>query len=189
MTPPTITLTTTVSPAGWLLVAAVALALFLLVLVLILWSTKRRSATHRSSEAPKLAADVELAAQPLMTESEAAFYNVLRLAVQDEYLVLAQVPLWCLVEVNGRSPESRRSWLDDMALKRVDFVLVHPGNLTAIKVIELEPDAEPRAARRRRNAFVDGVLSAAGVEVLRLPANDSYTIPSVASLLDIEQPE
>lgn len=184
---PTITLTTTISPTGWLVVASLALALFVLVLLLIVWSSRQRPGGRRRMT--QLPSAVQFSPQPLMTETEAAFYNVLRLAVQDEYLVFAQVPLWCLVELTTRSADARRQTLEDMALKRVDFVLVHPGNLNPVKVIELEGKGEPTAVRRVRNAFVDAVLSAAGVEVLRLPADGSYTIPSVAALLEIEQPD
>jgi hypothetical protein len=171
----------------WLLIASVALSLFLLVVILILWTGRRRrgAGTARATAVPR---DIRLTAQPLLSQGEAAFYNVLRLAVQDEYLVFAQVPLWCLIEATSPTAKLRQALIGQMALKRLDFVLVHPGNLMAVKVIELE-EADPAASRRARNQFVDTILTAAGIEILRLPAADSYTIPSVAALLEIEQPE
>ena len=185
-----ISVTTTLTPAGWLVVASVSLALLLLVLLLLLWSRRVRPGadSRRTLPPATLPAGVNLSAQPILSETEAAFYNVLRLTVQDEYLVFAQVPLWCLVEVLGE-PKERQTLLGQMAFKRVDFVLVHPGNLTVAKVIELEDEAPPSAQRQARNAFIESILKAAEVEILRLPAKDQYTIPSLSKLLDIEEPE
>src|SRR5690348_5115767 len=73
------------------------------VVVLLWWATilltklSTRKAERRTSIPPGL----ELTAQPFMTTSEAAFYNVLRLTVQDEYLLFAQVPLWSLVNIDA----------------------------------------------------------------------------------------
>ena len=53
---------------------------------------------------------VSLHAQPLLTKDEAAFYNLLKLTVQDYYLVLAQVPVWCLVDVQSKDPKAR-AWI------------------------------------------------------------------------------
>src|SRR5688500_4066564 len=100
-----------------------------LILAALLWmGTTRIGRTRRTGdEATLIPAGVSLTAQPLLTNAEASFYNVLRLAVQDEYLVFAQIPLWCLVDVTASTRQARHAFLSQIALKRVDFVLVHPG--------------------------------------------------------------
>jgi hypothetical protein len=171
--------------------APISLALGALLVVLLLWwatilltKLSARKGDRQTSIPPGL----ELSAQPFMTKAEAAFYNVLRLTVQDEYLLFAQVPLWCLVNVTSAHAQIRLAFLGQIALKRVDFVLVHPGTLTVVKVIEMEEDP-PSAQRQSRNQLVAETLKAAGIELLRLPLNRHYTIAELASALDIEPAE
>jgi hypothetical protein len=159
----------------------------LLVVLLLWWATilLTKLSTGKADRQTSIPAGLELTAQPFMTKAEAAFYNVLRLTVQDEYLLFAQVPLWCLVNVNATNPKTRVRFLGQIALKRIDFVLVHPGTLTVAKVIEMEED--PASTHRQaRNQLVEDTLKAAGIDVLRLTLNRIYTIPDLASALDIE---
>jgi hypothetical protein len=159
----------------------------LLVVVLLWWATilLTKLSTRKGDSYTSIPAGLELTAQPFMTKAEAAFYNVLRLAVQDEYLLFAQVPLWCLVNVNAAHPKLRLDFLGQIALKRLDFVLVHPGTLTVAKVIEMEEDP-PSTQRQARNQLVEDTLKAVSIEVVRLTLNRIYTIPELAAALDIE---
>jgi hypothetical protein len=162
------------------------------ILLILLWiggAWIGRSSERKRGGTASVPADISLNAQPLLTKSEAAFYNVLRLAVQDEYLVFAQIPLWCLIEVTATDHKARVAFLAQIALKRVDFVLVHPGSLTVVKVIELEDDAQPSSQRLERNRLIDNALQKAGIEIVRLPRQTSYTVPEMAALLDIEPME
>jgi hypothetical protein len=162
----------------------------LLVVLLLWWATilLTKLSTRKVADGTSIPPGLELTAQPFMTKAEAAFYNVLRLAVQDEYLLFAQVPLWCLVNVHGPNPKTRVKFLGQIALKRIDFVLVHPGTLTVAKVIEMEEDP-PCTQRQVRNQLVEDTLKAAGIDVLRLTLNRIYTIPDLAAALDIEPTE
>jgi hypothetical protein len=159
----------------------------LLVVLLLWWATilLTKLSTRKVDPHPSIPAGLELTTQPFMTKAEAAFYNVLRLAVQDEYLLFAQVPLWCLVNLDAANPKLRLKFLGQIALKRVDFVLVHPGTLTVAKVIEMEEDP-PSTQRQMRNQLVEDTLKAVGIDVLRLTLNRVYTIPDLAAALDIE---
>jgi hypothetical protein len=170
--------------------APISLAFGGLLVVLLLWwvTILLTKLSTRKVDRPSIPAGLELTAQPFMTKAEAAFYNVLRLAVQDEYLLFAQVPLWCLVNLHATNPNTRVKFLGQIALKRIDFVLVHPGTLTVAKVIEMEEDP-PSTQRQVRNQLVEDTLKAAGIDVLRLTLNRIYTIPDLASALDIEPAE
>jgi hypothetical protein len=129
---------------------------------------------------------VSLHAQPLLTKDEAAFYNLLRLTVQDQYLVFAQVPVWCLVDAQSKDPKARASILNQIALRRVDFVLVHPGTLATFKIIELDDPAIPPAQKARRNKLIDGVFKEAGIALVRLQKPGSYTAPMLAAALGLD---
>lgn len=130
--------------------------------------------------------EVSIRTQPLLTDVEALFYNLLRLAVQDQYLLFAQVPLWCVVDVTAKDRKDRAAFFNRIALKRVDFVLVHPGTLTVAKVIELEDQARTSPKKQIRDRLVDAVLSAAEVELIRLDAQSQYTIPQLVELLALQ---
>jgi len=128
---------------------------------------------------------VSLKAQLLLTKNEAAFYNLLRLTVQDQYLVFAQVPVWCLVDTQSSDPKARTTFLNTIALRRVDFVLIHPGTLATVKIIELDDPAIPPAQREVRNKLIDGVFKEAGIALVRLKNPGSYTAPTLAAALGL----
>ncbi len=123
--------------------------------------------------------------QPLLTRDEAAFYNLLKLTVEDRYLVFAQVPVWCLVDVQSKDPRARAAFFNTIALRRVDFVLVHPGTLATEKIIELDDPAVPAAQKEGRNKLIDGVFKEAGIALVRLKNPGSYTTPTLAAALGL----
>ena len=129
---------------------------------------------------------VSVHAQPLLTKDEAAFYNLLRLTVQDRYLVFAQVPVWCLVDVQSHDAKARAAFLEKIALRRVDFALVHPGTLAVFKVIELDDPTIPPFQKTARNALIDAVFKEAGIGLIRLENPGSYTALKLASALGLE---
>lgn len=131
--------------------------------------------------------DVSVHAQPLLTKEEAAFYNLLKFTVQDRYLVFAQVPVWCLVDVRSKDPKTRSTFLNRIALRRVDFALVHPGTLTTFKIIELDDPAVPLAQKEGRNKLLDGVFKEAGLALVRLQNPGTYTASKLAAALGLEE--
>jgi Protein of unknown function (DUF2726) len=146
------------------------------------WGWKRRRSRDDWAALPS---GVSVAVQPVLTKMEAEFYNLLRLTVQDRYLVLAQVPVWCLVQVSSADERLRRAVLGRIALKRVDFVLIHPGTLAVAKVVELkQPVVSPKQQTRER--FLEAMFKEAGIEQVRVPAKSGYSMPALAGLLGLE---
>jgi hypothetical protein len=127
--------------------------------------------------------------QPLLSKAEAAFYNLLRLAVRDRYLVFAQVPLWCLVGIQAADRRARIALLNQIALRRVDFVLVHPGTLAVVKVIELEDPADAAVPRQQRARLLEAVLEEAAIELLYLDGRETYSVPTLAAKLGLDPEE
>jgi uncharacterized protein DUF2726 len=171
--------------------APIALAFGGLLVVLLLWWATillTKLSAKRAARQSRVPAALSLAAPPFMSKDEAAFYNVLRLTVQDDYLLFAQVPLWCLVEIKTGPEKTKGAFLGSIAFRRVDFVLVHPGTLGVAKVIEIE-GGDPSARRQSRNRLVEDTLKAAGIELVRLSLSRTYTMAELATMLDIEAPE
>ena len=149
------------------------------------WKGKR---DRREADRPLIPPGVSVARQPVMTKSEAQFYNLLRLTVQDEYLVLSQVPIWCLVTLQSGDETARRELMGQIALKRVDFVLVHPGTLIVEKVIEFERRGNsPR--QQHRDRLLEALFKQAGIPHVRISPHHLYTTRALATALGLEPME
>jgi hypothetical protein len=131
---------------------------------------------------------VVLRPQPLLTEREMLLYNLIRLAVQDRYLLFTQVPFWSFLSVEAES-ESRTQVLRHLALKRADFVLVHPGSRMVEQVVQVEEDlsVDPESAVRGRE--VQRIVHAAGIRVTTLKAQPACTVQQLEQLLGTSDPE
>lgn len=162
--------------------------LFLIILALVWWR-REPQASRGLPGRPIIPAGVTLSPQPLLTRADASFYNLLRLAVPDQYLVFAQVPVWCLVEVKAQDRPARLAFLDKIALRRVDFVLVHPGTLTVAKVIELDESSPASLERQERDRLIEAIFKTAGIELVRLHVREPYTVPALAARLGLAPEE
>jgi uncharacterized protein DUF2726 len=131
---------------------------------------------------------VTLRPQPLLSDAELLLYNLIRLAVEDHYLVFARVPLWSVVSVEAEG-KARSQVLRQIALKQLDFVLVHPGTKAAEQVVLLEEDFPPQPHELTRRRDVQSVLQAAGITLTTLKPHTSYTVPQLAQLLGVEDGE
>lgn len=160
----------------------------LLLILVIAWLWLAKPFGEREEHEAIVPEGITLRTQPLMTKAEVAFYNVLRLTVQERYLVFAQVPVWCLVEVRSDNPEVRSAFLNKIALRRVDFVLVHPGTLAAVRVVELRDPSQLSAQREARDLLVDTLFKEAGIATVRAKAGMAYTVAALANLLGFEPP-
>lgn len=168
----------------------------LLALLLLLWiRLRRRRAGQPAGEgagrpqALPLPPGLVLKPQPLLSASEAALYNLLKLAVQDDFLVFAQVPIWCLLDVQTDDRRQRTAFLNQVALKRVDFALVHPGSLTVTKVVELDAAAGADGRSQARRQLLEQICQKAGIELIRLDGRATYTVPQLAAALGLAAEE
>lgn len=153
------------------------------VLLLVFWQRDPSPAPAKST-APVLPAGVTLAPAPLLTEPEAVLYNLMRLAVQDYYLIFAQVPLWAFLTVNAEGKE-RAQIFREIALKPVDFVLVHPGTRQVAQVVQIE-DGPRRGPQADRQRVVKEMLTAAGIKLVTLRSKQAYTVPALTSLFGLD---
>jgi hypothetical protein len=131
---------------------------------------------------------VTLRPQPLLTDTDLLLYNLIRLAVEDHYLVFARVPLWSVVSIEAER-KTRTQVLRQIALKQLDFVLVHPGTKAAQHVVLLEEGFPPQPHEVTRRREVQSVLQAAGITLTILDPHTSYTLPQLAQLLGVSDDE
>ena len=144
------------------------------------------SSTNRAvrSETFVLPPGVTLRPQPLLTDTDLVLYNLIRLAVEDHYLVFSRVPLWSVVSVEAEGT-ARSQVLKQIALKQLDFVLVHPGTKAAEQVVLLEEGSPPQPHEITRRQNIQSVLQAAGITLTTLKPHTSYTVPQLAQLLGV----
>lgn len=128
-----------------------------------------------------------ISAAPLLAEDEIALYNLLQLVVQERYLVLAQVPLWSFVAVDADA-RARSRILRHMALKRVDFVLIHPGSRRVEYVVQITHEA-PRLDEAEGQRIIESVLNAAGIKLMKLQSKKSYSLPDLTARLELTADE
>lgn len=122
-----------------------------------------------------------------LADDEVALYNLLQMAVQEHYLVFCQVPLWSFVTVEAAG-KMRAHVLRQIALKRVDFVLVHPGSCRVERVVQIERESsdEHQADRRR---VIESVLDAAGIKLTTLQPKKTPSLPDLTARLGITAEE
>ena len=156
------------------------------VLLLLIWK-RSPSSDKVKGQGPVLPAGTKVGPAPLLTEQEVLLYNLIRLAVQDRYLVFSQVPLWAFVRIEAVG-EVRAQAFRQIALKRVAFVLVHPGTRQVEQVVQVE-DIASRGGQESRQRVIESVLDAAGIKLVTLRLQKPYTVPTLASLLGCEPDE
>jgi len=155
----------------------------------LIWRLKGSSTTGLSVREPfVLPSNVTLRPQPLLTDTDLLLYNLIRLAVEDHYLVFARVPLWAVVSVEAEG-KIRSQVLRQIALKQLDFVLVHPGTKSAEQVVLLEDDFPPQPHEVIRRGEIQSVLQAAGITLITLKPHTSYTVPQLARLFGVSDDE
>ncbi len=152
------------------------------------WNRTAPSSTPGRKSGPFISPTVTIVAQPPLNDMDVYFFNLLSLAVQDRYLLLAQVPLWCLVDVRAPEPKERKRVLGQIALKRVDFALVHPGTKEVEAVVQLEQPSTD-ALRQQRDRLLDTVLQMAGLKLVKLEVRKTYTVSDLSKALGIETTE
>lgn len=152
--------------------------------LLVWWVVVSSPSGKARRESSVLPPHVTLHPQPLLTDTELYLYNLMRLAVQDRYLVFTQVPLWSIVRVEAEGP-ARAMLLQRIALKRLDFVLVHPGSRLVEQVVQLEEEQPSDSRQMDRQELIKKVVESAGIRFTSLPPHTSYTIPQLAALLGL----
>lgn len=147
---------------------------------------RRRSPVSSSVGLP---AGMTFVAKPLLTDHEVQLYNLLRLAVEDRYLLFTQIPLWSLLDLRLPSGTPPAEILRELAFQRATFVLVHPGSRLVEKVVQVERQGPNDLSDESQDTMFESALRAAGVQLVRLSPLHAYTVPGLVTVLDLAEPE
>ncbi len=156
--------------------------------IVILWRYVRKTRRRKKQALPfAIPSGVTISSTPLLGKEEIALYSLLQMAVQERYLVFSQVPLWSFVEVETGA-KARAEVLRRIALKRVDFALVHPGSCRVEQVVQIEHESS-QPHQEEGQHVIESVLDAAGIKLTKLPLKKSYSLPDLSARLGITTEE
>ena len=119
----------------------------------------------------------------LVTKSELRFYKSLVKASQDDFEIFAMVRIADLLRVED-GVRNKRSWINKILAKHVDFVLCDPGSLVPVLCIELDDRSHARPDRVERDEFVDAAFDSAGLPLLRIPVQKNYPPREIRDLIN-----
>ena len=123
--------------------------------------------------------------QELFSPAERSFFGVLEQAVAGQFRVMGKIRLGDLIQpAKGFSHSQRTGAWNRIHQKHVDFVLCHPDTLAVVAVVELDDASHRRKDRSDRDAFVDKVLSTAGIPIVHFAARKGYSIQEVSAKLN-----
>lgn len=118
---------------------------------------------------------------PLLSQGEAAFYRVLRLAVGRHYHVAFKARLADLITCSDSAWDEGFGHM--IARHHVDFVLCDYRTTEVIAAIELDDRSHDKAGRRRRDAFLNDALDAAKIPLIRIRAAARYDVQEVGEMI------
>ncbi|MCH2178735.1 MAG: DUF2726 domain-containing protein [Mariniblastus sp.] len=114
-----------------------------------------------------------LARERLVTKTELKFFRALRKAVRDDWEIFAMVRMADLLRVQKKI-KNRKSWINKILAKHIDFVICDPNTLEPLLCIELDDGSHARPDRVERDKFVDQVFDSAGLPLIRFPVSEHY---------------
>jgi very-short-patch-repair endonuclease len=106
----------------------------------------------------------------LLSPAEINFLRALTSAVREDWLVFSKVRLPDIIKVRAKTRKSH-AWQSRIQGKHLDFVLCDYETLEVKLAIELDDGTRPRNSRDR---FVDVALTAAGLTLLHVRAQEKY---------------
>jgi len=78
----------------------------------------------------------------------------------------------------------RRTWLNKILAKHIDFVLCDPGSLEVKVAIELDDSSHQRKDRQERDEFVDHAFESADLPLVRFPVKSSYHSREIREIIN-----
>src|SRR5439155_23580098 len=102
--------------------------------------------------------------ESLLSPAELDFYNVLKMATRDQFVILLKVGLSDLCEVTDR--HVNQAAFNRVQSKHVDFVLCDRVTFAPVVAIELDDSTHYRRERADRDAFVNQLFRGIGVALI-----------------------
>jgi hypothetical protein len=107
-----------------------------------------------------------------LSAAELSLYHVLGQVVGTGAVVITKVRLADLFFV--QRPHENRAAFNRIAQRHVDFLLCHPQTMQPLLGVELDDASHARKDRAERDDFANKAFAAAGLPLLRIPAQRAY---------------
>lgn len=118
----------------------------------------------------------------LLSKGEVAFFGPFTRAVAGRYLIMCKVRLADIVTCSD--VDWQTGFGGAISQKHVDFVLCEGRTTRVVAAIELDDRTHERADRRRRDDFLNRVLVASGIALIRFPTQAFYSVARIQRHLD-----
>src|SRR5438067_694517 len=118
----------------------------------------------------------------LLSAAERSFYEVFRRVADGQFNLFPKVRLADIVYVQ-RGTGSYQSHFNRIQSKHVDFLLCDLEQIAPIAVIELDDSSHDAQERKTRDQIVDAICEAAGLRVIHIQAQRSYSPESLRAML------
>ncbi len=164
-------------------------ALLLGVVFLLQWVWRRPLSKDATLDQIPEPSESVVTARSLMTPEEATLFNLIKLAAQDYLLVFVKLPILQVVSVADKDEEARKTLLRTIQPVRLDVVLAHPGTLQTTMVVKFQKHEQDPQRTEKRDQVVDTVLKAAGIKVVVLQLNQTYSVEHLTALLGLAEEE
>jgi very-short-patch-repair endonuclease len=116
--------------------------------------------------------------------AERSLLGVLDQILSDKYRVLLKVRVADLLEIQkGASKSLRQSAFNRISCKHVDFVVCDKNDLSILGIIELDDQSHKSARRQKRDSFLDSALNSAGIPIVRIRAQNTYSVVDIRNQL------
>jgi hypothetical protein len=157
----------------WMLIAVMVVAIAMVVLA-------RRS---QKSEPASTAYPYQKSGA-LFSPIERSFLGVLHQAVEGNATILGKVSVAeVVVPIAGLKGSHRQKAIDKLANTHFDFLLCNRKNLAVLCAIELNGALHPSNRRNQRDDLLKAACEAAGVPLVRVPAQSDYDLDDVKRLI------
>ncbi|GJL54790.1 MAG: hypothetical protein NPIRA02_19220 [Nitrospirales bacterium] len=153
----------------------------------LIWGRESAQISARTTHAEPVIESLNVSTRPLLPHREASILNIVRLAVQDSYLVLAKLPLTSVLTIEKDDPAKWKAIMKAIQHIRLDLALIHPGTLQLEKVIRITAAESSTTLTQEKDQLATAMLQSAGIATITLDANESYTIPQVLELLGLAE--
>ncbi len=141
-----------------------------------------RSRVHQAPERGQATVPPYRRRPYLFSKAERSFYEVLLRAAPAEMKLFTKVRMADLIQVRP-GVRGRRGHQNRINCKHVDFVLCTRDTLSPVLAIELDDRSHRQPERQARDRFVDQAFAAAGLPLLRIPAQYGYTASELQQMI------
>lgn len=146
---------------------------------------------------PSESGETVISPRQIFSSEEATLFNLVKLAVQDHFLVLGKLSLLQLVSFQDKDEDARRAVMRNLQSVRLDVVLIHPGTLQTQTVIRFGQEKGHAAMEGKdrvgrvdeRERLLGTVLKAAGIGLVELSVERTYSVEQVVGLLGLAEEE